>query len=99
VSEMLTMSRGLLEDYKRQARAEEQERIINLLEDDSAGYCSCKWGINELDSGDLVEVQEFTCEPHRYIALIKGENKQEYPQALPLPPKTPKNTQPNWTGF
>jgi hypothetical protein len=28
---MLTMSRGLLEDYKRQARAEEQERIINLL--------------------------------------------------------------------
>jgi hypothetical protein len=51
----------------------EQERIINLLEDDSVGYCTCKWGVNELVSGELVEVQEFTCEPHRYIALIKGE--------------------------
>lgn len=34
-----------------------------------------------------------------WVQKKQGENKREYPQALPLPPKTPENTQPNWTGF
>lgn len=53
----------------------ERERIIKLLEDDSIGYCSCKWEIDESDSGELLERHAFICDPHRYIALIKGEQK------------------------
>lgn len=32
MSDMLTMTRGLLEDYKRQARAELRDRFLELLE-------------------------------------------------------------------
>jgi hypothetical protein len=64
----------------------ERERIIKLFE--SRSECSPITGHDW--NGNCY------CE---HIALIKGENKQEYPQALPLPPKTPENTQPNWTGF
>jgi hypothetical protein len=34
MSEMLTMSRSLLEDFKRQARVLEKERILELLKEE-----------------------------------------------------------------
>jgi hypothetical protein len=34
MSEMLTMTRSLLEDFKRQARAEELQQILELLDEE-----------------------------------------------------------------
>jgi hypothetical protein len=41
----------------------ERTRIIQLLEDYSVKYCTCDEG--------------FICEPHRYIAIIKGKTPVE----------------------
>jgi hypothetical protein len=41
----------------------EQARIIQLLEDYSVKHCTCDEG--------------FICEPHRYIAIIKGKTPVE----------------------
>lgn len=58
-SETFVLSRGLLEDYKRQAAQDERERIIKLIPEYMANVLS--WG-HETASKQL-------------IALIKGENK------------------------
>lgn len=61
-SDTFVMSRGLLEDYKRQAAQAERERIIKLLEDPSV------FGMWDDHALGLVFRQNF-------IALIKGGNK------------------------
>ena len=58
-SETFVLSRGLLEDYKRQAAQVERERIIKLIPEYMATVLS--WG-HETASKQL-------------IALINGENK------------------------
>jgi hypothetical protein len=74
-----------LEQHDAEVAKATEERTIKLLE--------------AMDCGDESCIHDACCFSEDAIALIEGENKQEYPQALPLPPKTPENTQPNWTGF
>ena len=81
--------------YKEGAAAE-QERIIELLKEHQPSELGRELGVYPCTCG--YDSPDINLTQH-HIALIKGESKQEYPQALPLPPKTPENTQPNWTGF
>ena len=61
-SETFVLSRGLLEDYKRQAAQDERERIIKLLEDQQIRFISNGFWTE----GVAVRAS---------VALIKGENK------------------------
>lgn len=65
-SETFVLSRGLLEDYKRQAAQDERERIIKLLETKVLKNVSPNIHSLELLHNQLV---------NNCIALIKGENK------------------------
>lgn len=63
-SETFVMSRGLLEDYKRQAAQEERNRIVSVLEEI---LCVCKHGPHCLNDEHL--------HPADVLDIIKGENK------------------------
>lgn len=57
MSDTLTMTRGLLEDYKRQARNEERERILDLIVEE-IDSCDCETPLQHLVERiehDLVE--------------------------------------------
>lgn len=70
-SETFVLSRGLLEDYKRQAAREERERILILLNDPEWHEESKSY--QRLDT-DLAHQSDY-CWGCQLMELIRGENK------------------------